>query len=152
MSGIGENNAYNRYAIHIALSGNFDISRPLSAQINTLINVLNQVVNFYQIDPRMYLYYHSDFVHTSCPGIQMIPKSQLITAIKYILIPDFVVQKSSINVVTDPFFVNFTGKNVTVETNGDTTIVTYTFGIKPPSPPVARRDTSMDVTVDAAAC
>jgi hypothetical protein len=152
MSGIGENYDYSRYAIHIALSGNFNINRPLSSQVNTLVNVLNQVVNFYQIDPRMYLYYHSDFVNTSCPGIQMIPKSQLIAALTYTAIPTFVVQKFSVDTVIDPFFINFTGSNVEVKVTGDITNIIYTFGVKPPSPPAVSLDTSMDITVDASDC
>ena len=163
LSGIGETYDYNKYAVHVALTGNFDITVPLSAQINTLIKVLNQLIFAYKIDPRMYLYYHSTITNTSCPGINMISRASLLSMLTIQIIPDFIVQMYGMDTVIDPLFLNFTGNNVTVTLNGDTATVTYIFGNYPPlppppvppippGPPVIIYDDSMDVTVDAVAC
>ena len=79
LSGIGETYDQTKNFIHIVLSGNFNVTKPTLFQINALVILLNALIQFFQIDPRIDFYYHNDLIRTSCPGVNMPSKWSIIS-------------------------------------------------------------------------
>ena len=127
LSVMGDTPDMNKNAVHIALAGNFDVNKPALQQLNSLVKVLNQLIQFYQIDPRIYFYYHNELSRRSCPGVNMMPKQQLIGMLTLRLFPDFIIQKAGVDVVIDPTILNFTGSKVAVTIDNDTVNINYSL-------------------------
>ncbi len=127
LGGMGETYELNKNAIHIVLSGNFDITKPSAMQFGSLIKVLNQLFWFYQLDPRIDFYYHSDVARTSCPGTFILPKLQIVPLITVKVEPNFIIQKFSVDTVVDPLILNFVGSSVLLSFENDTVTINYTF-------------------------
>lgn len=65
-----QDNMNDGRAIHIALDGNFDIEKPLPAQIFALRDLLRKLVEKYKI-PKSNIVFHRDYAPKTCPGNNM---------------------------------------------------------------------------------
>lgn len=60
----------NGRCIHICLDGNFDIEKPMPAQIYALRDLIKKLAKMYKITTSN-IVFHRDFAPKSCPGMNM---------------------------------------------------------------------------------
>ncbi len=56
--------------LHICLDGNFDLEKPKAEQMYALRDLLRKLAKKYKIESN-YIFFHRDFAHKSCPGINL---------------------------------------------------------------------------------
>jgi hypothetical protein len=77
---------YSSNSLNIAVIGNYDIERPNSLVFNTLINILQEIINKLDLSLHTSLLYYNEIFGTTSPGVFFFDKSYLIKFVKKKLI------------------------------------------------------------------
>lgn len=73
---------YRDNSIIIGVVGNFDIARPNSLMFTSLINVIERILYYIDLDLRTSLLYYSEIYNDSSPGVFFFDKNYIISYIR----------------------------------------------------------------------